>query len=344
MKRPRPLSVLVIAALSFCGTSERCSAQTESHSASAPKVLKFVSEIGVGWQTKKFGWMSFVSFSPDGAMVASDGARAPDDISGDLTLWSFPDGRLIKYLPIQPQAISADWKHYTTFHEIGEIETGKALFSLGNKEYAVHAFSPDGRYVAESVGTVVQSSHIRVIELARGKQVSAFGKHAASSLAISHDGRTLAAGYWTVVTLWDILSGQRLMVLHGFERYVDTLSFSPDGSLLAAGSDVGKLQLWDIHQQKMLHSIDIEGSHVSVPAFSPDGRVVAVGTYGSGTVWLIDVGTGKILDSYRVSDMGCGSVAFSPDGRFLITPSTGGLIKWPRDRGGTIRVFEVTLK
>ena len=29
------------------------------------------------------------------------------------------------------------------------------------------------------------------------------------------------------------------------------------------------------------------------------------------------------------------------DGRFLITPSTGGLIKWPYDKAGTIRVFRV---
>jgi WD40 repeat protein len=70
-------------------------------------------------------------------------------------------------------------------------------------------------------------------------------------------------------------------------------------------------------------------------------RLVAVGIYGTGTAWLIDVSSGKILDRQKVSDLGCGSVAFSPDGRYLITPSTGGLITWPYDVGGTIRVFKV---
>jgi len=51
-----------------------------------------------------------------------------------------------------------------------------------------------------------------------------------------------------------------------------------------------------------------------------------------------------VLDHKKISDLGCGSVAFSPDGRYLITPSTGGLIKWPYDRGGTIRVFKVVTR
>jgi hypothetical protein len=55
--------------------------------------LQFVKRIGVGWRPDKFGWMSFVSFSPDGTMVASDGATAPDDtIPKNLTLWSFLRG------------------------------------------------------------------------------------------------------------------------------------------------------------------------------------------------------------------------------------------------------------
>jgi WD40 repeat protein len=97
-----------------------------------------------------------------------------------------------------------------------------------------------------------------------------------------------------------------------------------------------------VNRKTRIQSLDMEGGQVSEPKFSPDARLVAVGIYGTGTVWLIDVGSGKIIDHQKVSDLGCGSVAFSPDGRFLITPSTGGLIKWPYDRGGTIRVFKVS--
>ena len=38
------------------------------------------------------GWMGFVSFSPDGTIVASEGPTMPDDVSSSLTLWNFLRG------------------------------------------------------------------------------------------------------------------------------------------------------------------------------------------------------------------------------------------------------------
>ena len=309
-------------------------AQPQSHA------LKFDREIGIGGGR----WMSFVAFSADGTMVASDGPATAGDVSGDLTLWNFADGRLIKRLPAEPTAISSDWKYYATYHGVAEMETGRPVISLGKDVYAIHAFSPDGRYVAESIGVGSRDGgKIHLVELATGKRVSAFGRSAPNSMAISPDGSTLAAGYWDVIILWDMLTGNKLAALSGAGQYVAGLSFSRDGKLIAAGTAGGGLQIWDSGLRSRVASIDLGfGVGVSQPAFSPDGRLVAFGVYGTGTVWLVDVSKGKIIDHQKVSDLGCGSAAFSPDGRFLITPSTGGLIKWPYDKGGTIRVFTVT--
>jgi WD40 repeat protein len=310
-----------------------------------PPALKFVKKIGVGFQTGSWGWMSFVAFSPDGSMVASDGPTTPTDVSGNITIWSFPEGRLIKQLPVRSFVISGDWKYYASPYGVKEMETGKSLISVSDKVYPGYTFSPDSRYVAESArGKGSHNASIRIIELATGKQVCAFGSHSPFSIAISPDGVTLAAGYWDAVALWNIVTGRRIALLSGFGRYVEGLAFSRDGKLLAAGTDLGGLRIWDVQHQTRLQSLAPAGGYqlVSEPAFSPDGRLVAVGIYGTGTVWLIDVTNGKVLDHKKVSDLGCGSVAFSPDGRYLITPSTGGLITWPYDSGGTIRVFEVS--
>jgi len=155
------------------------------------RALEFYKKIGVGFRQGVYGWMSFVSFSPDGTMVASDGPAAPEDVSGNLKLWSFPEGRLIKKLSAKPTVMSPDWKYYATFSGVTELGTGRAVISLRKNAYAAYAFSPDSRYVAE---TRTSATHaIRVLELPSGRLVSAFGKHGTSDVAISPDGQTLAS-------------------------------------------------------------------------------------------------------------------------------------------------------
>lgn len=302
--------------------------------------LTFVKRIGGGWATDKFGWMSFVAFSPDGKAIASDAAAAPDDVSGNLTVWSFPGGRLIKRLPIRPEAIPPNWKYAASSSGVADMETGRPVISLGSNEFALHAFSPDSRYVAETVrGSAAAGARIRILALPSGKQVNAFGRLGPASIAISPDGATLASGHWQEIKLWNMQTGKRIAILHGLHRYGSGLSFSRNGRFLAA-ADGGEVQIWDLRHRKLIRSVEVD-SYDSTPVFSPDGQLIAVGAYGAGTVSLIDVRLGRVVDHYRVSGIGCGSAAFSPDGRYLVTPSTGGLITWPYDRGGTIRVFSV---
>lgn len=308
--------------------------------------LKPLDRIGVGFAPDKWGWMSYVAFSPDGTMVASDGwtgsTETSTSVPNDLSIWSFPQGKLIEHLPVGADFLSPNWKFFASGDGIGEVDNNKLLVHVQRGSQAAFAFSPDDKYAAEviSVGHA-GARQIKVISLTSEKEINSFGSHQPSSISISPDGTTLAAGYWNTVALWNIFTGQRLATFHGLGRYVDSLSFSPDGKLLAAGTDLGGLELWNVPDHKKVWTLNFDGQYVSEPAFSPDGKLAAIGVYGAGTVWLIDVQTGKILDHQKVSDLGCGSVAFSPDGRYLITPSTGGLVKWPYDRGGTVRVFEI---
>ena len=306
-------------------------------------VLQPAGRIGVGWTVGE-GWMSFVAFSPDGKMVASDGPASPEDISGNLTLWTFPEGQFVKELKARPSALSADWKYYASDHDVRRMSDDVPISSTSRTGFATYAFSPDSRHVA--IAPPERSSTgeaIRIVELASGKVTDQFGFAHPFSIAFSPDGHTLATGYWDEVVLWNVVSHRRIATLRGFKRYVGSLSFSADGKLLAGGTDLGTLQIWDVRRRTRLHVVDIgAGGDVSQPAFNRTGSLVAVGVYGTGEAWLVSVRSGKVLDHAKVSDLGCGGVAFSPDGRHLIAPSTGGLITWPYDEGGTIRVFEVT--
>ena len=304
--------------------------------------LEPLKPIGVGWNTDEWRWMSFVAFNDDGTEVASDGATTPMDVSGELSFWSFPEGHFIRKLPVKAGAISGDFKYYANSHTVGDLTTGKTLVSLSEDTFATFAFSHDSHYVAESIWRNASSgAKIRVLELPTLRLVSAFSRSSPQSMAISPDGTTLASGHWDAVVLWNINSGKPVGVLHGFGRYVRGLAFSRDGALLAAGTDTGGVQVWDVRHLKRISSVELGGGDVSAPAFNQDWTLVAVGVYGTGTVSLIATGTGEVLDHRKVSDLGCGSVAFSPDGNSLITPSTGGIVTWPYDRGGTIRVFHI---
>jgi len=304
--------------------------------------LEPLKPLGVAWTTNEWRWMSFVAFNENGTEVASDGATTPKGVSGELSLWTFPEGRLIRKLPVKPTAISDNFKYYASYHSVGDLTTGRELLSLGEDTYATFAFSHDSRYVAESIGRNAPSGpRIRVLELPTLRPVSEFSRNSAQSMAISPDGTTLASGHWDAVVLWNMHTCKPVGVLHGFGRYVRGIAFSKDGSLIAAGTDTGGVQVWDVQHLKQISSVEIGGGDVSDPSFNQDGSLVAVGVYGTGTVWLIATKTGKVLDHRRVSDLGCGSAAFSPDGHFLITPSTGGIVTWPYDRGGTIRVFRI---
>lgn len=299
-------------------------------------ILQPHGEIGVRWRADLQGWMSYVAFSPKGDMIVSDGATTPDDVSNHLSLWSFPGGRLIRRLPGGSTGdLSPDWKYYKTGHDIRRVADGSLAFA-GSANAALDFTRDSTRLIRSEPG-----HGISIISLADGKTLRSFGARQPMALAASPDGETIAAGHWTIVTLWRQSDGRRLATLRGVDRYATALAFSPNGRLLAVGNDLGGLQIWDVRRHTRLHAIQLPGGYVSEPAFSRDGRLVAVGTYGSGTVWVIDVRTGRTIDSRQVSGLGCGSAAFSPDGRFLITPSTGGLVTWPYDGGGAVKVFRV---
>jgi WD40 repeat protein len=305
----------------------------------APK-LHFVKKIGVGSDSNQ-AWMSFVAFSPDGRRVASDGPATPGDVSGALTIRRFPRGTLLKTLPGRPQAVARNWRYYFDGKQVRDMTSGAPVLPVPDAQYETAAFSPDGAWIAVTSERAPYNNHIEVLAVQGGRRIAVVGTHMASALAIDPRRAILAAGGWDIVTLWDLHSGKRLGALHGIGRYVRSLAFSRDGRHLAAGTDLGGVQLWDVRRRRRLWSRKLDGGEVSEPAFGPDGRLVAVGVYGTGTAFLIDGRTGRLLDRKKISDIGCGAVAFSPDGRTLIAPSTGGLIEWPYDTGGTIRVFKV---
>jgi WD40 repeat protein len=160
-----------------------------------------------------------LAFSPDDHLLAG-GSPA-----GDIRVWDLSSGRLVRTFNVQP--------------------------APGDRSVASHVeFTPDGAKLA--AGT--DKAGWAIWELSGGRRVSSIGKNdaALSAFALSPDGVWLAGGGENAsVTVWNLATNRVVMRLNPVTSFKDSrlqlpitaLAFSPDATLLIAGTAAGA-QLW----------------------------------------------------------------------------------------------------
>jgi WD40 repeat protein/serine/threonine protein kinase len=202
--------------------------------------------------------------------------RAGESSKGYVLALAFsPDGRLLA---------AADQGGLV---RLWDVDARRARQPLGGHTSAAFclAFAPDGTALAS--GGIDQKVQLwRNLE-AEPVPTTWTANHQVHGVAISPDGKTLAAACYYEVTRWDVATGQKLTSLAIKNAFIYAVAFSPDGKTLAALGDNGLLLWWDAATGKPRGDWQAPGP---VPpsglAFTPDSRHLAV-LNGNGTIYVL---------------------------------------------------------
>lgn len=162
------------------------------------------------------------------------------------------------------------------------------------------ALSPDGKILAS--GSL--DGTIRLWDLARRRPLGpSLNGHAGTvnAVAFSPDSKTLAS-VWSdgqAVLLWDVARYRLIAHLWPEQSANGTMvsvTFSPNGRLLAAGTTANTVQLWDVMRRRPGVTSPFSGpasNQMTGVVFSRDSKILIAGST-DGTVRLWDVATGAL--------------------------------------------------
>jgi len=146
--------------------------------------------------------------------------------------------------------------------------------------------------------------------------------------------------------------------LNGHKGIVYTVTFSPDGKVLASSDENGSIKLWDPSTGKVSATLVTPKAHprekimVRAIAISPDGKTLAAGTTNSTglcKIQLWDVASAKNTATFngkaagrRPGVEGIYTVAFGRDGKTLASGHEDNVIRiWDLCSGAFVTTFQV---
>ena len=137
------------------------------------------------------------------------------------------------------------------------------------------------------------------------------GKGKINDVQLSPDGSQLAVATSIGIWLHDAHSGEELDLLNPMKEVL-SISFSPEGAMLAGGSPNGTIHLWDATTGKKIKTLTGHTNAVISLTFSPDGTTLVSGSWDK-TIRLWDTTIEEEIKILRPTD-GVTSLAFSPNG------------------------------
>ena len=158
-------------------------------------------------------------------------------------------------------------------------------------EIRAGTFTANGEYIAGG------GNALGVWRVKDGKQMATIAAPYVWCLAVSRDGRWIAAGtYEGNVFVWDAKTHQKVIAHKDDPFVIYGVDFSPDSTRLVTGSKTAVV--WDIKTRKKVLTLDHPDSLMAVK-YSPQGDRIATAAFYSVRVW--DSNDGRLLSDIPVA-------------------------------------------
>jgi WD40 repeat protein len=301
-----------------------------------------------------------VSFSADGKTLASGGA------DGTIRLWDLSDaGNISNRQPtilnrhdysVYSVSFSKDGKilasgSFDNTIKLWDVAKGKEISTVtGHSDWILNvSFSPDSKILASAAA----DGTIKIWDVTKIEENTTFIGHTDWINSVSFDPKDktrLASGSADgTIKIWDVDTGKEKYTIYTFnvnnaqnsrKRRINSISFSPNGKILASSSADGFIQLWDAVTGKAIKQKPVgHNTWINSVIFTHDSKKIVFSTLNS-TVQIWDLETDKVSIPFEGSD-GFSGLSFSPDGKILAAGCFDNTIKlWNFETSKVIKTLE----
>lgn len=289
----------------------------------------------------------FVDFHPDGRhlVLASDDHVLFYDLVTPGIQWSVPCPAVAMDMALSVDGARLAVAFRDKVIRVYRVDDGERLLTLagGTTPMLSVAYSHDGSLIAG--GSEGQERKIRLWRATDGELLrSWYGPGSAVlDLAFSPDDTVLATGMrYGSVAMWDIETWT-LRECQGPHGIFDSVSFSPDGTTIAAAdSKYHTANIWRVDDGSSVWILGASSNPVAAIAYSPDGRWVASGAT-DGSIVLRKGNDGAIEREFGTPGTTLNALLFLPDSLRLMSACDNGHVQiWNAEKARVVKDWQVS--